>query len=306
MDLRELRYFIAAFEERSVTGAARRSYVSQPSVSAAIASLEAELDAVLFVRHKKGVSPTAAGERLYPLARRIAEDAQAASALFRQPSRPRELTIGLMRTLDIQRTLALIEPVTRDPDLHLRLVEADQPCDARVVSKVMLKAGEEFAPLWRERYVVVLPPRHPLAGQEELRGGDLVGAKLVARCHCEYGDRVARAALHFDVVAIAPSEEWALGLVAAGVGIAILPEGMVKRSDDVVVRTIADADVSRQVGLAYGARGGPSVEVQRLLDRLRVRPERSGVRRRTAPTRSAAPTRAAPTRRSAARRRRPE
>jgi DNA-binding transcriptional LysR family regulator len=271
MDIRELRYFMAAFEERSVTAAARRSFVSQPSVSAAIASLEAELDAVLFVRHKKGVSPTAAGERLYPLARRIAEEAQAARALFRQPTRRRELTLGLMRALDIQRTLELIAPLTRDPELHLRLVEADQPCDARVVSKVMLARREEFVPLWRERYVVALPPRHPLAARDQLRGADLAGARLIARCHCEYGERVARASLHFDVVAIAPSEEWAIALVAAGVGIALVPEGSLRRSDEVVVRPIAGADVTRQVGLAYGARGGPSAEVQRLLDRLRVR-----------------------------------
>src|SRR5262245_22218680 len=124
MDIRELRYFMAAFEERSVTAAARRSFVSQPSVSAAIASLEAELDAVLFVRHKRGVSPTAAGERLYPVARRIAEEAQAARALFRQPDRRRELTLGLMRAVDIQRTLELVAPLTRDPELHVRLVEA--------------------------------------------------------------------------------------------------------------------------------------------------------------------------------------
>src|SRR5262245_25133567 len=101
MDLRELRYFIAAYEERSVTAASRRSFVSQPSVSAAIASLESELGAALFVRHKKGVSPTAAGERLYPVAWRIADEELAARSLFREPPRPRRLTLGLMRTLDI-------------------------------------------------------------------------------------------------------------------------------------------------------------------------------------------------------------
>src|SRR6266545_5610648 len=130
MELRELRYFIAAFEERSVTAAARRSFVSQPSVSAAIASLEAELDAALFVRHKKGVAPTTAGEQLYPIARRIADEAQAARSLFRHPARPRRIALGLMRTLDIPRTIEIIAPLLREPDLHLRLVGADQACDA--------------------------------------------------------------------------------------------------------------------------------------------------------------------------------
>jgi DNA-binding transcriptional LysR family regulator len=281
MDIRELRYFIAAFDERSVTAAARRCFVSQPSVSAAIASLEAELGAVLFIRHKKGVSPTAAAEQLYPIARRIADEAHAARSLFRQPARRRQLTLGLMRTLDIERTLALIAPMTREPDLHLRLVGADQPCDARVVSRVMLARGEEFVPLWVERYVVAMSPRHPLAARDRLRGADLVGQKLIDRCYCEYADLFARAAPHFDLVAVAPSEEWALALVAAGVGISILPEGAVRRGDDVIVRPIADADVTREVGLAYADR--PSAEVQRLIELLRLRrPRRANKGRRAA------------------------
>ena len=48
MELRELGYFLAVYEERSVSAAARRSYVSQPSVSEALANLEHELATRLF------------------------------------------------------------------------------------------------------------------------------------------------------------------------------------------------------------------------------------------------------------------
>ena len=307
MDIRELRYFIAAYEERSVTAAARRCFVSQPSVSAAIASLEAELGAVLFVRHKKGVSPTAAGERLHPIARRIAEQELAARSLFREPERARRITLGLMRTLDIQRTLEIIAPLVREPDLHVRLVAAEQECDARVVSRLMLADGEEFVPLWLERYVVALPPRHPLASRDVLRGAELVGARLIARCYCENSDMFARYNPRFDVVATAPSEEWALAMVAAGLGIAILPEGAVARNADVVVRTISDIDVTRQVGLAYTGRGA-SAEVQRLVARLestavrsRRRPSPARPRRSPGRTARSGPARSAPPRASRSR-----
>jgi len=60
MELRELGYFIAVYEEHSVTRAARRCFISQPSVSAALAGLEHELGAALFVRHRKGATPTSA------------------------------------------------------------------------------------------------------------------------------------------------------------------------------------------------------------------------------------------------------
>ena len=62
MDIRELRYFSAVFRERNLTAAARRCFISQPSISAAITNLEAELGTTLFIRHKKGVAPTQAAE----------------------------------------------------------------------------------------------------------------------------------------------------------------------------------------------------------------------------------------------------
>ena len=54
MEIRELRYFAAVYSERNLTAAARRCFISQPSISAAIANLEAELGTTLFIRHKKG------------------------------------------------------------------------------------------------------------------------------------------------------------------------------------------------------------------------------------------------------------
>src|SRR3954469_5840351 len=178
MDMRELRYFAAVFEERAVTAAARRCYVSQPSVTAAIAGLEDELGTRLFIRHKKGVSPTASGDQLYPIARRMLDEAEAVRTLFRTPAPRRDVTIGLMRSLDIRRVLELLRPLTGAADLHLQLVEADERCDARIISRSLVddRGGrategrrglidrrETFVPLWRERYVVALPPKHELA-----------------------------------------------------------------------------------------------------------------------------------------------
>src|SRR5438034_7769108 len=100
MDIRELRYFAAVFRERNLTAAARRCFISQPSVSAAITNLEAELGTALFIRHKKGVAPTEAAEQFHAVARRIIDEADAAKNLFRKPATRNALTLGLMRTLD--------------------------------------------------------------------------------------------------------------------------------------------------------------------------------------------------------------
>src|SRR3984893_1368225 len=175
MDIRELRYFAAVFQERNLTAAARRCFISQPSISAAITNLEAELGTTLFIRHKKGVAPTEAAEKFHSLARRIIDDADAARNLFKKPSARQALTLGLMRTLDLPRTIALLKPLTEASDVALRLVGAGEAADARIISKRMVRADEHFVPLWTDRYVAALPPSHPLTLKDRLRVSDFAG-----------------------------------------------------------------------------------------------------------------------------------
>ena len=71
MELRHLHYFLAVAEAGNVTRAAERCFVAQSALSAQIARLEAELGSKLFVRSRRGVRLTVAGEALRPLATRI-------------------------------------------------------------------------------------------------------------------------------------------------------------------------------------------------------------------------------------------
>jgi LysR family transcriptional regulator, hydrogen peroxide-inducible genes activator len=77
MQLHQIRYFLALCEERSFTRAARRSRVSQPSLTNAIATLEEELGGALFQRRPL-VALTTLGHAVYPYFERIAENADAA------------------------------------------------------------------------------------------------------------------------------------------------------------------------------------------------------------------------------------
>ncbi|MCP3398279.1 LysR family transcriptional regulator [Bradyrhizobium sp. CCGB20] len=252
MDIRELRYFTAVYRARNLTAAARACFVSQPSISTAITNLEAELGTTLFIRHKKGVAPTASAEQFHTLARRIIDEADAARSLFRKPNTKTNVTLGLMRTLDVPRTIALLKPLTARADIALRLVGSDERADARIISKTMVRNDEHFVALWSERYVAALPPSHPLTLKEKLRIADLAGVPLIDRCHCEQSEFFGRAAQRRQTAAIAQSEDWAMALVAAGVGIAIVPEGVARGNPDVAVREI-EVKVKREVGLAYRA-----------------------------------------------------
>ena len=267
MDIRELRYFAAVYRERNLTAAARRCFISQPSISAAITNLEAELGTTLFIRHKKGVAPTRSAEQFHSVARRIIDDADAARNLFRTPSARHALTLGLMRTLDMPRTIALLKPLTGASDVALRLVGIHEAADARIISRSMIDADEHFIPLWTDRYVAALPPSHPLTLKDKLRTSDFAGVAMIDRCHCEQSEFFSRTAQPRETVAIAESEDWAMALVAAGVGIAIVPEGVARTHPDVAVREI-EVEVKRQVGLAYSAVRPASDVLQNFIAKL--------------------------------------
>jgi len=146
----------------------------------------------------------------------------------------------------------LLKPLTGASDVALRLVDFNEAADARIISKSLLNADEHFIPLWTDRYVAALPPSHPLTLKGRLRTSDFAGVAMIDRCHCEQSEFFSRTAQPREPVAIAESEDWAMALVAAGVGIAIVPEGVARTNPDVVMREI-EVEVKRQVGLAYSA-----------------------------------------------------
>ena len=76
MTLTELRYIVAVAQERHFGRAARRCFVSQPTLSIAIKKLEEELSVSLFDRSSNDIITTEAGERIVAQARRVLEEAE--------------------------------------------------------------------------------------------------------------------------------------------------------------------------------------------------------------------------------------
>lgn len=80
--LRQLRYFVATAETLSITAAAAKLNISQPSISAAISDLEAIFGTTLFIRHHaRGMSLTATGDRLAKEARLLLQHAEDVSTV---------------------------------------------------------------------------------------------------------------------------------------------------------------------------------------------------------------------------------
>lgn len=191
--LRQLEYFIAAGETGSITAAAERISISQPSISAAIAHLERELKVQLFLRHHaQGLSLTPAGRSVLREAKLIVQQAAGlyvvASAQLEQIRG--SLSLGCMTTLapmllpEVLRSFGEAYPAVQlrpsegDPaQLVERLARAE--VDVALIYDLALPRQIRFTPLAALPPHVVLGEGHRLAGAEALTLRDLAEEPLV-------------------------------------------------------------------------------------------------------------------------------
>ena len=256
MELRTLRYFISVYEQLSLSGAAKRCFVAQPSVSAAIQQLESELDCQLFIRHSKGVSPTQDGKSLYPYAIKVMGDIQTMQGLFQEKIPLLPLKIGLMPFLSGERIGRIIkELLDTIPGLDLTIIDWNEEADARIVSSTMVLQNESFHKLWCDEYVIAMPEGHPLSLQKSVQLKQLDGVPFISRTFCDALDSwnfaIQKQGIQINTKATFSTEEYALDLVAAGLGISLVPSHSTTLRTDIITRKISDVKLERIVGLAY-------------------------------------------------------
>ena len=258
MNLRNLRYFLAAYEAGSTVAAARLCHVTQPVISNAIGQLEEELGTRLFSRQQRGMVPTAAAIRLFRLGGKLLADAQAIVETFQDASTHPRLSLRIYPTVNVGLVRKLLRHLRRElTHLEISVLDDRQAVvDAELTVQTCVGEGQHFVPLWEEAYVLAVPDDHPLAIKEEVSLLDLHGVAFIERTQCELSGQWHQGLSQFKVVpevrARVQSEEWAMGLVAAGVGVTITPLHAADRRDGVVVRgDVPELQaVRRVIGLA--------------------------------------------------------
>ncbi|RYX85352.1 MAG: LysR family transcriptional regulator [Bradyrhizobiaceae bacterium] len=149
--LRALRYVVETADAGSVTEAAKRLNVSQPSISAALSQMEAELGVQIFVRHlAKGVTLSAAGQRLVNDARLLLAHARdfAHSAQSLGSTLHGEIVVGSFMTLATRFMPGLLSGFrARQPGISVKLEEGDQQeiIDALISGRTELALSYSFA-----------------------------------------------------------------------------------------------------------------------------------------------------------------
>jgi DNA-binding transcriptional LysR family regulator len=273
MELRHLRYFVTLADELHFGRAARRLGISQPPLSQQIKALEDGLGARLFERTNRRVALTQAGRMFLDEARATLAQADRAAQVARRAQRGElgELRIGMFPSAplipvvgrsilafrrgypDVQLTLSEFESRQQMQALaegreHIAIVRG--PASPNVPAE--LSASE----LLRERLVVVMPADHALAR----RPGKVAMAALADEPFVFYGSRMGTtlpaqvlalcrsAGFEPRISQVANANATILGLVAVGLGIAIVPEAMsLLRHTAVVTRGIGEAEAITSV-----------------------------------------------------------
>lgn len=264
MNLTALRAFIAVAETGSLTRAAARLDLAQPSLSVALRRLEDQLGQKLLERRARRTDPTPFGLSFLPRARRMLAEFDEARAEARATARgPRRFRLGLLPTLPnraLGRLLAAF--AASHPDLALELAEASAEGllarlqRGRLDAAMTLLPADPFParPLFGEPYLLAMQSGHRLAARARLAIADLAGEAFVVRPDCEVLARAERAfaagGLKPFVAARTAQEERLMDHVAAGLGLAFVPESLGRRPDLVLV-PIAELALRRRIGLAW-------------------------------------------------------
>lgn len=243
MELRTLRYFVTLAEELHFGRAAHRLALTQPPLSLAIRALETELGVRLFARSRRRVEITHAGSAFLGEARAILAHAADAVQLARAAERGEvgRLAIGFMSAS----VYTLLPPVLREfaaghPRVRLELRELTLPQQMAALRRGDIHAGFVRPPvtdaelesevLLQEPLCVALPAGHPLAALRRVRAAKLAGEPFVMFQRAPglvlhdlvlgfclqqgFSPRVAQEAAQTHAV---------IGLVSAGIGVALVP-----------------------------------------------------------------------------------
>lgn len=291
MDYRQLRYFIAVAEELSFSRAARRLNISQPPLSIQIKAIEGEVGTALFSRNRRKVELTPAGEVLLDNARRAVKQLEQTTEAVRRAGRGEAGTIRLAFTSSVPMRDAFARMLrtfrSRYPDVQIELQHmgtgsqfaalADDQIDFGILrppAVLQKNRNIKLMPLWRDRSRLFFPSTDRLAASTapvemtELVDQSFVGVEPIVNCGMHehlmtlcgaagFTPRIGQEARELNTV---------LGLVSAGLGIAVLPECYTCMAiPGVSSRPIAGIDAESWLMIAMRDRSQPAL-LQRFID----------------------------------------
>lgn len=245
MELRHLRYFVALAEELNFTRAAQRLHVSQPPLSLQISQLEAELGAQLFTRTSRRVELTLEGHSFLADARAVLERMEQARERVGAISRGEagRIDVGLSGSHFLgpfPQALARYRQSRPGVAVVLHEIQPSQQIaalrekhiDVGISRTAVNDDALHSTLLWPDAVMAALPPGHVLAARKQLALADLhregfVMLRRESSAHAEHLYQCCvQAGFAPQVVQSTVELPAVLSLVAAGLGVALVPSSM--------------------------------------------------------------------------------
>ncbi len=246
MELRHLRYFVAVAEELNFCRAADRLRIAQPPLSLQIRNLEDELGAPCFYRVKRRLVLTPAGETLLEEARNLLANAETVKRRVREVAKGQvgRLSIGYVGTAMYDLLPGAVRLFRqRHPAIELLLDEMSTAAQIQALRRGQIQLGLLRAPvnddcleteeLVQESLMVALPDKHPLCVKPYVRLADLsqesfviCGAAFEPTLHRYYLDLLQHAGFEPRIAQEVSHLQTQLGLVAACVGVSLVPSSV--------------------------------------------------------------------------------
>jgi DNA-binding transcriptional LysR family regulator len=268
LELRELHRFAILAEEGHFGRAAARLGMGQPQLSRALQRLERAVGATLLARTSREVGLTEAGRSLLADAQRLLEIAEAAPHAARRAARGEagRLALGFSGSCAYSFMPGAIEGFRRShPQVELalsemaadRLIEAlrEGRLDLVLVRRPGTPQGLAGALVFHEKLVAALPRVHPLAGRARIAPAALADSPFVmfprdngTDFHRQVAQICAAAGFTPRIAQEVSPMHALIGLVSAGVGVAIVPASVSKlRFAGVVYRLMVDITARSEV-----------------------------------------------------------
>ncbi|MDQ8202681.1 LysR substrate-binding domain-containing protein [Pelagicoccus sp. SDUM812003] len=289
----QLRCFIAVARERNFTRAAKACHMTQPSLSYQIGRLEEELGEALFIRKPKAVELSDSGKLLLESALRIVEEQEAVVSKFRMREQllSGEVRLGIIPTMapyllppllqafrQSYPKISLVVRESRTSQLVKEVVSGE--IEFAIVSDVeassLKKYSLHLARLFEEALLLAVPNAHPLCGVTDLSVRHLQDQELIllSEGNCLRDQTEQLCSRRGDENALVCEQlPTQLSLVAAGLGVAVVPEMAVResRGSDLEYLSFSGQPPRRMIGFLKKRGGKLSLAAQEFVIRLRRR-----------------------------------
>lgn len=287
MNIRDLKYLIALADHQHFGKAAEACFVSQPALSMQIKKLEESLGVLLIERNNKRIFFTEIGNEIVKHARDIIYRLDTMEEIASQSKDPfsGELHLGIIPTL-APYLLPLIIPQlsSQFPKLKLYLLEEktqdllqklnEGKLDAAILA-LPIEGDFSIHPLFDEEFILAIPLNHPLAKKKKVKFSDLENKSLLL---LEDGHCLREQALAFCHRANASelknfhatSLETLRHMVAAGVGMTLMPKLACRLDDGVCYLPFTLPEPTRKIGLIWRKSTSKKILLEHLLEHIKA------------------------------------